>query len=124
MDLVQIGLALTWVVVALGYWLGYQVVRQNGRLLLRLERLEDQLSRLSPSPSASPPDGPSGLAIGTIAPRFTLSDLQGTHVSLDQFRGRPLLLVFFNPTCGFCLQLMPRLAELPAEPEDGRPRVL
>ena len=69
MNLVQIGLALTWVVVTLGYWLGYQVVRQNGRLLLRLERLEDQLSRLPPASSTSTPGDHSGLPIGTAGLR-------------------------------------------------------
>jgi peroxiredoxin len=42
-------------------------------------------------------------------------------MSLEQFRGRRLLLIFFNPDCGFCRQMAPDLAALPADPHDGRP---
>src|SRR5262249_11209041 len=35
--------ALTWLVIGLGLWLGWQLLRQNGRILLRLEGLEKRL---------------------------------------------------------------------------------
>ncbi len=40
MPFVWIGLLLPWLIVGLGRWIGYQLIRQNGRILLRLEALE------------------------------------------------------------------------------------
>src|SRR5580765_6765796 len=34
------GAVLPWLLIAVGTWLGYQLVRQNGRILLRLESIE------------------------------------------------------------------------------------
>jgi methylamine dehydrogenase accessory protein MauD len=50
-----------------------------------------------------------GLAPGTKAPDFTLSDLAGNLVSLADFRGRRLLLIFGSTTCGPCRALVPDL---------------
>jgi peroxiredoxin len=57
-------------------------------------------------------DGPAmnqGLAVGTRAPEFTLSDATNTPVSLSDFRGQPLVLVFYpldwSPTCSDQLSL-------------------
>src|SRR5439155_908025 len=57
---------------------------------------------------------PEGLPLGSDAPAFELPDLAGERKSLAQFRGQPLLLIFFNPDCGFCHELMPNLAEVAA----------
>jgi peroxiredoxin len=40
------GLSLAWGVIVVGCWLGWQLLRQNGRLLLRLEELEKRLNEL------------------------------------------------------------------------------
>lgn len=53
-----------------------------------------------------------GLRAGTPAPRFRLPDLQGHFVSLDDYRGRKVLLVFSDPHCGPCDELAPHLASL------------
>jgi peroxiredoxin len=53
-----------------------------------------------------------GLAAGTKAPNFTLPDLKGKLHSLDQFRGRQVLLVFSDPDCGPCQALAPDLIKL------------
>ena len=55
MDLIILGILLPWLVVGLGCWLGFQLLRQNGRLLLRLEALEQRLA--SPSPAPAPAGG-------------------------------------------------------------------
>ncbi len=34
---------LPWFLVAVLLWLGYQLILQNGRILLRLEKMEQQL---------------------------------------------------------------------------------
>jgi peroxiredoxin len=141
MDLIIVGIALPWLVVGLGCWLGYQLLRQNGRLLLHLERLEGRLAQLTAAPSAAPaapaPALPAaagasgngdhghkgnrdladskiqreGLPAGTPAPDFLLPALDGGQLSLAQFRGRRVLLVFSDPQCGPCNQLAPPLEQ-------------
>jgi peroxiredoxin len=114
-----------WLVVGFVCWLGYQLVRQNGRLLLRLEAIEQRLTQLGrpahdPAPS---PSIPSGLPRGSAAPDFELPELTGGSKKLSHFRGKRILLVFFNPSCGFCLQMAPELAALPWN-EKSRPMPL
>jgi len=60
-----------------------------------------------------------GLKAGTPAPAFRLPDIHGGTVSLDQFRGRKLLLVFSDPQCAPCDQLAPELAELHRKHENN-----
>jgi peroxiredoxin len=128
---------LPWVIVGLvvtvGAWVGFQLIHQNGRLLSRLETLEQRLQQLHASQSAPgiptaplpapPPDSmaavPAGLPIGSPAPEFDLPDLHGERRSLASYRGRELLLIFFNPRCGFCTQMVPDLAALPVDGADG-----
>jgi peroxiredoxin (alkyl hydroperoxide reductase subunit C) len=64
------------------------------------------------------------IAVGDQAPDFTLPDQDGEDVSLADFRGRRLLLVFypfdFSPVCtdqlsSYKTDLVPRLAEAGVE---------
>ncbi len=49
--------------------------------------------------------------IGSAAPEFTIPD--GTRsVSLDQFRGKPVVLNFWATWCPPCIQEMPSLVQL------------
>src|SRR2546422_7143520 len=117
MELLIFGLALPWLLVCLGCWLGLQFLRQNGRMLLHLEALEQQLAQLqgTRAPASQPapaPSGPRGLPLGSPAPAFELPDLAGGRKSLSDFRGRKLLLIFFNPRCGFCTRMASDLAAL------------
>jgi len=100
-------LALSWLAILAAGWLGWQLLRQNGRLLLRLDDLEKRLDDLEFGGA----EEAEGLPVGTEAPAFELPDLDGEHRSLAQFRDQPLLLIFFNPDCGFCRELMPKLKE-------------
>ena len=102
-----ITLVLAWLAIVLVGWLGWQLLRQNGRMLLRVEELEKRLNELE-FEGASEPDS---LHVGSTAPEFGLPDLEGEHKSLAQYRGRTLLLVFLNPACGYCRDLSPRLRE-------------
>jgi peroxiredoxin len=124
MDLLVFGVILPWLVVGLGCWLGYQLLRQNGRMLLRLEALEQRLTQLAAAAGAAPrpaPAPPPGLPIGSPAPEFELPDLAGGRKALSDFRGKRLLLLFFNPRCGFCARMAPDLAGLPIDGNEGRP---
>src|SRR5579859_6880444 len=99
-------------------WLGWQLLRQNGRMLLRLEELEKRLDALE----FDEPSGPLGLPLDSPAPDFHLPHLVGKRHSLAEYRGQPLLLIFFNPACGFCRELAPKLAQFAegAQVPEGR----
>jgi len=115
MSLLMLAVVLPWLIVGFGCWVGYQLVRQNGRVLLRLEALETHLAHLV-APAAI-----EGLAVGSEAPPFELPTLHGGRMSLQQFQGQRVLLVFFSPYCGFCEEMAPALAILPWDGSDGRP---
>jgi peroxiredoxin len=51
----------------------------------------------------------SGLPAGAPAPDFRLPLLHGGELSLAEYRGRQVLLVFSDPQCGPCDYLAPRL---------------
>ena len=46
-----------------------------------------------------------------LAPDFTLSTLEGQKVSLDELRGKPVVLSFWTTVCGDCRIQMPYLQE-------------
>jgi peroxiredoxin len=54
----------------------------------------------------------SGLKAGTAAPDFQLPRIDGGELSLADFRGGRVLLVFSDPDCGPCDELAPRLQEI------------
>jgi len=56
-----------------------------------------------------------GLEQGTEIPSFSFPDLEGRPVSLEDYRGRKVLLVNWSPSCGFCKRIAPELAELQPE---------
>src|SRR4051794_9711585 len=95
------GMVLLWLLIALGAGLGYQLVRQNGRVLLRLESIEDQLRPRGEARRRQV----GGLPVGTAAPDFELPDLAGVRRRLSDFRDKPVLLIFFNPGCGYCTRM-------------------
>jgi len=111
---------LPWLLLAVGTWLGYQIVRQNGRILLRLEVIERRLGARGAPRSAEQRREAGGLPVGSPAPEFELPDLAGVRHKLSEFRGRDLLLIFFNPKCGFCTKMAADLAALPTEGDGGR----
>jgi peroxiredoxin/uncharacterized membrane protein YphA (DoxX/SURF4 family) len=99
--------------IALQSWFMVNLLRQNGRLLLRLEALEAQMgSGQSQSIPAAAHMPVQGLPIGTPAPDFSLPQLDGSNRTLDDLRsaGKPVLLLFTDPGCGPCAALMPQVA--------------
>jgi peroxiredoxin/uncharacterized membrane protein YphA (DoxX/SURF4 family) len=104
------GLALLFV-VALQSWLIYHLMRQSARFMERLDMLEAILrpgDDLDPAP-ASVLTSATNPRIGTLAPAFSLPDLNGETTTLDTLRslGKPVLLIFSNPGCGPCRTLFP-----------------
>jgi thiol-disulfide isomerase/thioredoxin/uncharacterized membrane protein YphA (DoxX/SURF4 family) len=90
---------------ALWIWSLLHLLRQNGRLLLRLEAVEAELG-LRPAPPEP------GLPVDSAAPPFRLAALDGSMVTLDSLRqaGDTVLLIFVEPGCGGCDALMPDVA--------------
>lgn len=96
-----------------GIWLFFHVLRQQGRMLIRLEKLEKQLASVNSVLQLQTPNtGVVGLPIGHPAPAFSLPDLEGNFFSLDDFHktGKPLLLIFTDPDCQTCTALLPNLS--------------
>jgi peroxiredoxin len=115
-----LGRAAAWTIAGVGGWLGYQLLVQNGRLLLRIEALEEELAALTEGPE-SDSSAPSGLPVGSAFFDFALPTLSGGTMTLSDWWGRHVLLIFFDPECEFCLRMLPDLARLEPDPEDGRP---
>lgn len=93
----------------------YQLVKQQGRMLLRLDVLEGRAPAGIQGNARAVQVGPSGLSVGKEFEAFTLPDLEGRTVSLADFRGKRVLLVNWNPQCGFCALIAPELAKLQAD---------
>jgi peroxiredoxin/uncharacterized membrane protein YphA (DoxX/SURF4 family) len=74
---------------------------------------------MAPVPS-QPPTAP----VGAPAPPLRLPDLTGTLLDLTTFRGQPTLVLFWNPGCGFCQQMLPDLKAWEANPPPGAPQLL
>jgi peroxiredoxin len=53
-----------------------------------------------------------GLGAGTPAPPFRLPRIGGGDLSLEEYSGQPVLLVFSDPGCGPCNELAPKLERL------------
>ncbi len=135
-----IGLSLAMASLFAVAWLGWQLLVQNGRILLRLEALEKKFDEfefagedgsaesVSAKEATISDNGDAranrfrqrslarskikrdGLKAGTPAPNFRLPRVDGRgELSLEEFRGRKVLLVFSSPHCGPCNILAPHL---------------
>lgn len=91
-------------------WVVFQIMSQQGRLLLRIEALETRLAEagLTVAPAAG---GVAGLAVGTPAPNFVLPTLTAETTTLHALRalGKPVVLLFSDPGCGPCNALLPEI---------------
>jgi peroxiredoxin len=135
MTLIVLSMVLPWLFLGLGFWLGYQLLLQNGRIVLRLEALREQFRQLAAvledQTQAPTPNGSiakhlrgkankgleysrinrNGLKAGSPAPDFRLPRLNGGELALEEFRGRSVMLVFSDPECGPCEELAPYLEQ-------------
>lgn len=100
------GFLLLGALAALQLWFSFHLLRQNGRLLLRIEAIE---GKQVPSPEPPPP----GLPVNTPAPDFSLKALEGGIITLGDLvaNRRSVLLAFVEPGCSHCDTLMPELAQ-------------
>ena len=94
---------LLWALVLLFGFLLLGTLRALGLLSWRMEQLE----AITPSRV-----GRSGLRVGKRAPDFTLPDTAGAEVSLHDYAGRGVLLVFTQTGCSPCGKIVPELNRL------------
>jgi peroxiredoxin len=151
-------MVLGWLIIVGCGWLGWQLLRQNGRMLLRVEALEQRLDELEFGGSAdvgddarslskvgdqslltsAPTDNGDeradrfknhslarskikrdGLKAGTPAPDFRLPCVDGRgELSLSEFHGQRVLLVFSSTHCGPCNTLAPVLEKFHRQNRD------
>jgi methylamine dehydrogenase accessory protein MauD len=76
------------------------------------------------APAGAPAPSPPAMAIGQPAPALTLPDLEGSTVALADLAGTSTVLLFWNPTCGFCRQMLPDLKKWERERPAGAPELL
>ena len=117
--LAAVVLFLAFVAVGQG-WFMFELLRQNGRILARLDDIQNGATAADSAPAVTNGNGRQpGLPVGMPAPDFTLDTLAEVPVSLKDLRSRlrPVVLVFSDPACGPCNALLPELAAWQAEHE-------
>ena len=104
--------AIALAVVAMGGWFMMNLLSQHGRMLLRLDTLEEQLSAQGIIANRSGTGPANGLPLGATAPSFALRDMHGASTKLDDLLGAglPLMLVFSHPGCTPCITMLPEVA--------------
>jgi len=91
----------------------YSVFKQQGRILLRLDRLEHPGHAAGAGQEGAGEQAEAGgLPLQSELPEFSFADLEGRAVPLEEFRGKRVLLVHWNFDCGFCDSIAPQLARL------------
>ena len=73
------------------------VLIQEGKIVNRLSEGPDAIRTLIVRATLPPP-----VKKGDPVPSYRLPDLDGKELDLSTLRGRHTLLLFWNPTCGFC----------------------
>ncbi len=111
MNGVDLGQLLLWVAFLAVCWFCYQLFMQNGRLQLRLEALEQELQAQGIIPDKER-DILKGVPVGSLLNDFEMPLLAGGTMTLSQWRGKKVLLIFFNLDCAFCIQMLPHLSAL------------
>lgn len=96
--------ALAVALLAVEGWVIYQLKGQNARLLARVDGVEAVIN-------GAIEESVPGPAVGSVAPGFALHSVGKGLVTIDTLKalGKPILLVFAEPTCSACNTMMPKL---------------
>jgi thiol-disulfide isomerase/thioredoxin len=101
----------------------YATGRDNIRNLVSRTVSPDQPAAATPPAGLNPGDDPladilrkaEGPDLGSGSSRLPLPTMDGTFLSLDDFRGQKTAVVFWNVTCGFCQRMLADLKEIEQE---------
>ncbi|HBY64184.1 MAG TPA: hypothetical protein DEH78_30550 [Solibacterales bacterium] len=96
-------------VVAALAWAVYQLLLQNGRLALRLDKIEGLLRDSGELTDTPEETGLKGHAPGALLHDFALPAAGGGTMTLSEWRGRRVLLAFVHPECPFSKDLLKKL---------------
>ena len=66
----------------------------------------------------------SSLRVGDPAPDFSVVDMQGETVAIEDFRGRDTLLLFWDPACPYCRSLSEDIRTWEEKPAKRAPRLV
>jgi len=98
----------------------YHLLVQQGKLSLRLENLEENLRQqgiaVEPVPETA-----EGRPHGSVLNNFELPELSGGSMTMWQFRGRKIVLMFLDPACAHSRAMLVDLAALAAEAQPDWP---
>ncbi len=117
-------LVLAGILLVAGAMFVFELLRQHGRVLVRVDQLEQALSSagiaLPEWQEGGAAEAPMGLPVGSQAPDFELSDVDGAPVTLAALLAdeQPVMLVFTDPNCGPCQTVLPMVADWQAEHAD------
>lgn len=104
--------AIGLLVMVVQAWVNVNIIRQQGRLLLKIDNLEYRIGAAGIA-LTDIPEQSRALAVGTSAPDFSATTLGGKTIHLTEvLRDRTLALVFVNADCKPCAALMPQLERL------------
>jgi thiol-disulfide isomerase/thioredoxin len=107
---------------------------QDGKTLAQLHQDEAAKARFEDFAKMEKPDDPNHqralryisnpeLARARMAPAFTVTTLDGQHISMDDLQGKVVLLDFWATWCGPCREALPHLRNI-AKKFDGQPLVV
>ncbi|HEB01460.1 MAG TPA: TlpA family protein disulfide reductase [Candidatus Portnoybacteria bacterium] len=92
-------------------WFGYSLVEQKENNKGFLSSLE----KVTEATLSSSLDKP---RVGFAAPAFTLEDVEGNRISLSDFQGKNVLVVFWATWCSYCKKELPDLKNFVQEYKD------
>lgn len=81
----------------------------NRHVLEELVRIHEQLGNSELAKEYRQKADPMSELVGKVVPNFSATDLDGKPISLQQYRGKVILLDFWGIWCGFCLAEMPNV---------------
>lgn len=79
-------------------------------LYVKVNNLQREMLGISTLPQFSTESV--GLELGVMAPFWTLTDIYGETISLQDFTKENVLLVFFSPQCPACIEMIPTIKNI------------
>ena len=110
--LLALVLAMEGVILITFGTLFYQLLRQQGRILLRLDFVEQSATSGTAGEAEQGKAAAKGLGVGAQFPAFSFPDTAGRNVGLKDFAGNRALFVHWSPECSFCAAIGKELALL------------